>query len=293
MQYGQPPSWRPDHEQLKVEAYRGTVRDALGGLRNLEQLLGSLRVGPRALLSVLPDVQACCSPLADALSGSLAIVAERLPGAAAIVESLSQTAQTRLGQLESAFETIRQSTFNARARLKLEEQVVATSREVGAIVELIDLLGEVAWGRRMSISLTEVAREAFRSSEPPSAGKQSSSSRSSIRLSLSTDIPNTERDTCPRALVLILTQLVRLRTRDAPNLVPHVSFSLESDERVAIGIEAESQVGEVRWATGRHVLPETEACVRFAAETLGLGLELPADPSDALRLVFGTTSGAE
>lgn len=289
MQYGQPPSWRPDREQLAVEAYRGTVRDALGGLRNLEQLLGSLRVGPRALLSVLPDVQSCCVPLADALSGSLAIVAEKLPGARTIAESLSETARSRLGQLEGVFVGISQSTFNARARLRLEEQVVLTSREIEAIVELIDLLGEVAWGRRMPISLTEVAREAFRSSEPPSVGKSTPSSRSAIRLTLSTGIPNTERDTCPRALVLILTQLVRLRVRDMPTLVPHVSFSLQSDNAVTIGIEAQSHSGEVRWAAGRYVLAETEACLKLAAEALALRLEFPADPSDALKLVFGGT----
>ena len=78
MEFGQPPSWRPDVDQFRAEVYRGTVRDALGGLRNLEQLLGSLRVGPRALLSVFPEFQACCAPLGDAITGLSIIISTQL-----------------------------------------------------------------------------------------------------------------------------------------------------------------------------------------------------------------------
>jgi len=286
MQYGQPPSWRPDHEQIRVEAYRGTVRDALGGLRNLEQLLGSLRVGPRALLSVFPDVQACCNPLADAISGLSAIVAADLEGTASIVAALSRSAQTRVGELSAAFDSVRHASFNAKARLRLEEQVVATSRDIEAIVELIDLLGEVAWGRRMQVSLTEVAREAFRSSEPPANAKGIHGSPGAIRLSLSTDIPNTERVTSPRALVLMLNQLVRIRVRANPTIVPHVAFATGTGAEVEISIEPEAGTGELRWATGRHVLPEAESCLRIAAQVLGLRIEFPSFPEGSLRLVF-------
>jgi hypothetical protein len=279
MHYGQPPSWRPDVDQLAVEGHRGTVRDALGGLRNLEQLLGSLRVGPRALLSVIPDVQACCAPLSEALSGLANAVAERLTEAGSVVSRLSNMASERVAALSDAFDGIGKSTFNARARLRLEEQVVNTGRDLEAVFDLIDLLGEVAWGRTMPISLAEIAREAFRSSEPPGLAK------SSIRLTLSAEIPNIERVVNPRALVLILNQLVRWTLRQTPELVPRVVFGMTPDSNVEVRVESEAGTGELRWATGRHSLPEAEECLRIAAEAMKLRLE-PSNGSERLRLLF-------
>ncbi|MGC4068158.1 MAG: hypothetical protein QM784_26625 [Polyangiaceae bacterium] len=282
MHYGQPPSWRPDVEQLSVEGHRGTVRDALGGLRNLEQLLGSLRVGPRALLSVIPDVQACCAPLAAALSGLANSVASRLTEAGPIVSRLSTMASERVAALSDAFDGIGKSTFNAKARLRLEEQVVSTGRDLEAVYDLIDLLGEVAWGRTMPISLAEIAREAFRSSEPPGLAK------SSIRLTLCAEIPNIERVVSPRAIVLILNQLVRWSIRKTPDLVPRVVFGMSGDNGVEVRVEAESGTGELRWAIGRYSLPEAEECLRIAARAMKLELER-SDGSEQLRLLFPST----
>lgn len=279
MQFGQPPSWRPDREQLQVEAYRGTVRDALGGLRNLEQLLGSLRVGPRALLSVLPDIQACCSPLADAITGLSALVSTKLIEASAVVSSLSLSTRASITTLEKSIESAGKSTFNAKSRLRLEQLVSATSRDIEGSFELIELLSEVAWGRTMPISLAEMAREAFRSSEPPGAAK------STIRLTLSADIPNIERSVSPRALVLILNQLVRWSVRTSPDLVPRVVFALGSDDSVEVRVDSDPGTGELRFATGRHILPEAETCLSIAAEAMGLKLEFNP-PAGTLRLVF-------
>jgi hypothetical protein len=280
MQLGQPPSWRPDREQLRAEAYRGTVRDALGGLRNLEQLLGSLRVGPRALLSVLPDIQTCCPPLADAIAGLSSIVAGKLTQATDVVGQLSQTSIASVTTLAQAIDVVTKSTFNAKSRLRLEQLVSSTTRDIEATFELIELLGEVAWGRTMPISLAEMAREAFRSSEPPGSVK------ATIRLSLSAEIPNIERNISPRALVLILNQLVRWSVRATPDIVPRVVFALGSGESVEVRVEHNTGSGELRFASGRHVLPEAETCLRIAAEAMGLQLEI--HPRDGkVRLVFG------
>jgi hypothetical protein len=279
MQYGEPPSWRPDHERLKAEAYRGTVRDALGGLRNLEQLLGSLRVGPRALLTVLPDVQACCSPLDDAITGLSSIIAAKLIQASSVVLSLSESSKRTIATLSNALKSANKSTFNAKSRLLLEQVVKRTSRDIEACFELIELLGEAAWGRTMTISLAEMAREAFRTTAPTGVATNA------IRLTLSADIPNIERNASPRALVLILNHLVRWNVRTTPELVPRVVFSAEPDKTIAVRVLPVAGVGETRWATGRCVLPETEECLHIAAKAMSLRLDSDSTQAN-LKLVF-------
>src|SRR5512145_1778705 len=101
MEYGQPPSWRPDVDHSRAEAYRGTVRDALGGLRNLEQLLQSLRVGPRALTSVLPDVLSSCPALAQAIDGLAALVVSKVADAEEVAAGLTRLVHGRLDSLAS------------------------------------------------------------------------------------------------------------------------------------------------------------------------------------------------
>lgn len=46
----------PSSRDATRETARGTLRETLGALRNLSQLLHSLRVAPKSLSSVLPDV---------------------------------------------------------------------------------------------------------------------------------------------------------------------------------------------------------------------------------------------
>lgn len=282
MQFSQPPSWRPDRNQLEVEAYRGTVRDALGGLRNLEQLLGSLRVGPRALLSVLPDIQGCCAPLGEAISGLARIVSYKLNDAELVVSELSAAANAQLSALSDVLAAISRSTINAKARLKLEEQITLARGNIEAIFELIDLLGEASWGRTMSLNLAEVAREAFRSSEPPGALK------AAVRLTLCADIPPVEQEANPRALVHILNLLVRLGVSAQPDLVPRLVFKQSENGSVEVRVEREPGSGEHRWTTGRQCRPETETCLRIAAQAMNVKLHFGQDAA-LPRLVFPST----
>jgi hypothetical protein len=279
MQFSQPPSWRPDRNQLEIEVYRGTVRDALGGLRNLEQLLGSLRVGPRALLSVLPDIQSCCAPLNEAILGLARSVSTKLVDAESVVNGLTAAASERLSTLSEALEAISRTSINAKARLRLEEQIAQSRTDIEAIFELIDLLGEAAWGRTMLLNLAEVAREAFRSSEPPGATK------AAVRLTLSADIPAVEREASPRALVHILNLLVRVGVSAQPDLIPRLVFRQQEDGSVEVSLERATGGGEVRWTTGRQCRPETETCLRIAARAMNVTLDFGLDAA-LPRLVF-------
>jgi hypothetical protein len=283
MQHGQPPSWRPDVEQFRAEAYHGTVRDALGGLRNLEQLLGSLRVGPRALSSVLPDVRSSCPALAEAIDGLAALVVSKLSDAESIAVGVRQVTHTRLDALAIAIESVERQTLNAKNRLRIEEAVSGATRDIEATIALIDMLGEVAWGRMMPLDISEVAREAYRSSEPPSIPQPA------VRLTLISDNACGEHVASPHALVLILHHLVRWFASCVPNVSPLVSVTLGETQQVEIHIRQAATAGEVRWAPGGRLLPVSEDALRIAASAMHLDLELVAT-SGRVRLVFPPTS---
>jgi len=53
---------------------RGIVRDALAAIGNLEHLLRSPRVGPRALAQVIPGLRGLCDPLLASVEQMLAQV---------------------------------------------------------------------------------------------------------------------------------------------------------------------------------------------------------------------------
>lgn len=285
MDYGPPPSWRPDVDQNRAEAYRGTVRDALGGLRNLEQLLGSLRVGPRALSSVLPDVSASCDPLAEAIEGLVALISTKIPDAEVIAASLRQQAKDSLSALASTLGAVEQQALNARNRLRLEEAVSSTARDIEACVELIDLLGEAVWGRTMQLQITEVVREAFRSSEPPG------SSHPAVRLILLGGSQAGECVANPRAVVLMLHHLARWAIERVPTLTPVIQVNQTATERFELVIRQGSGSGEVRYAPGKRLLPVTEQALQIAARTMRLGMHLSPETGE-VRMEFPSTAPA-
>src|SRR3954467_15248088 len=79
MQSGKPPpeSRSDPLGTAELNAARGTLREALSALRNFAELLHSVRVGSKAIISVLPDVAAGCAPMRATVDGLLAAVAGR------------------------------------------------------------------------------------------------------------------------------------------------------------------------------------------------------------------------
>jgi hypothetical protein len=281
MENGQPPSWRPDVEQFRAEVCRGTVRDALGGLRNLEQLLASLRVGPRALSSVLPDVRSSCPAFADAIDGLVTLVIAKLVDAEGLAPGLRQLTRARLDSLVCVIESTEQQNLNAKNRLRLQETVSSTARDLEAVVDVIDLLGEVAWGRKMALDPAEVAREAFRSGEPTNVPLPA------VRLTLTTNSGSDEYTASPRALVLLLHHLVRWSVGCAPNATPVVSIGPGDSREAGLYVGYGADKGELRWVPGRRPLPLSENPLRIAASAMGLGLDLTPGTGQ-VRLMFAS-----
>jgi len=113
------PSSQPSPEDRELlEAARGDLRDALGSVRNLVQLLHSMRVGPKAIVAVLPAVHGACEPIEKSMRVLLEVIAARLPSSRAADELLSWSVP-RAHQIERELARAFKRLMNARTRLDL------------------------------------------------------------------------------------------------------------------------------------------------------------------------------
>src|SRR5262245_37300870 len=127
----------------------GKIRDTLGGLRNLEQLLRSMRVGPKGLERALPDVHSACEPCTQAAHALLQRLRNALPNVSAAVD-LEDFLLTRMTATSAALEAAMGRPMNARNRLTLEQALSAALPELDAGSDLLALLGEAVWGPSVS-----------------------------------------------------------------------------------------------------------------------------------------------
>jgi hypothetical protein len=131
----------------KQSAAWGKIRDALAAVHNLQTLLKSPRVGKGVLAALLPELHASCQVLRAAFA------AKKGPRRA-----LGAFAGERIDALEGALEQAGQGHIEARERLALEQVTARVSGELGAAVELLDLLERAEAATPTELSLEELAR---------------------------------------------------------------------------------------------------------------------------------------
>src|SRR5258706_5890153 len=168
MKSGLPPS---SHAFVRgtaaLDIERGNLRESLGGLRNLAQLLHSLRVGSRPLSSVLPAARDACDPLRHAMGEILAAAQSALREREA-AESLDAYVKPRIQELEAALTQASARPVSVKMRVSLEECVTRLSQELDTTRSLFDLLADSITGRPMRLDVLELSRQSF--SGPPSGG---------------------------------------------------------------------------------------------------------------------------
>ena len=261
MASGGPPSSRPylAQEPTLVNA-RGKLRDGLGSLRNLDQLLKSLRVGPKALKGVLPDIKAACSECGKAAEQLLNTVGMQ-PRLTEAASELNAYWQPRLRQLESALDRAERLTLNAKLRLELEVSVEEVSRELEIALELLDLLEEVVWAPAFPLEIAELMRETL--AEPTDR-------HNALSVSVSGLTAAGEVTVQPRVMVA----LVRLGANWVASKADsaHIDVATESGRVV---LTMRSGLGQGEPATlRRRSLPElTLTCVRAAMSHVSCELE--------------------
>lgn len=154
---GSPPSSRRGPLAERLQAARGLIRNGTGAIRNLEQLLRSRNVGPRALGELLPDVRAACAPLVFAFREALGAIGERLPAAASALEAL---VIPELLALEPELQVSTRKPLQAKQRLELERRVAQVADTLETSTGLLDLLREAAESAPSAVDVREVLQGA-------------------------------------------------------------------------------------------------------------------------------------
>jgi hypothetical protein len=272
MKSGLPPSSHAfARGTVTLDIERGNLRESLGGLRNLAQLLHSLRVGSRPLSNMLPAARDACDPLRSAM-GDILAAAQAALGENSATTSLEQYVAPRLKELENALTEAAEKPLSVKMRLLLEERVTRLSQELDTARGLFDLLADSIGGRPMRLDVLELSRQSF--SGPPSGG---SWPRETLVATLSGDDSGLEVEVNPRATTALIALGVELvaHPRDA-TLIPHICVSpVENGCHILIERSAHAS-GEDLMLLRRGIITPTVPCVTAAARANGAVLEFDA-----------------
>jgi len=266
-----------------LERSRGNLRESLAGLRNLAQLLHSLRVGSRPLSNALPGARDACDPLRRAMSEILATARESL-GDAEACDRLDAYVTPRVDELERALTEAAERPLSVKLRLSLEERVTRLSRELDIARGLFDLLSDSIAGRPIRLDVLELSRQSF--SGPPSGGTWP---RETLLATLSGSGTDVEREVevDPRATTSLIAWGVELvASPHDPLQIPHIVVSPREDGcRLVIERRAPAP-GEELMLRRRGVIDPTLPCVAAAARASGAVFEFDAAAS-RFTLSFG------
>jgi hypothetical protein len=150
---------------IAVDSARGSFRDALGALGNLALLVGSVKVGSKAISGVLPDVLASCGSMREAaaeLFGAL----EGWPGVRLARDELQTFVAKRIDELEANLDTFVREPLRTPERLDLDRLLGRVSPELDSAYSLMDMLEVAAHEPKVVLNVPELLRR--RLADPPS-----------------------------------------------------------------------------------------------------------------------------
>jgi hypothetical protein len=280
MQSGSPPS---SHAFIRgtaaLDVERGSLRESLGGLRNLAELLHSLRVASRPLSAVLPGALDACQALRRAAHEILTAARGALAAHAA-ADELGAFVLPRITELEQALAVAAEKPLSVKTRLSLEEQVTRLSQELDTARALFDLLVDSIAARPVRLDVLDLVRHSF--AGPASA--RGGAPRNMLHAKLRADSPGMELEVDSRVVTSLLAFAAELVA--GASSVPQIHARATEDGGCQIVVSREIAVtGEDLVLQRRGVIPPTLACVTAAARESGAALQLSPDGSQ-LSLLF-------
>jgi hypothetical protein len=220
-----------------------------------------VRVGPKALKTVLPDVQASCGIVRGSLDRLVAALGARGVGVEPL-HALSSFVVPRVSELEQALAAARHKPMNAKNRLGLERLVGRVSRELDAARELLDVLEEASWGPPVRLNLLECVRESFE------AGDTAEADTTLLRSATLRAAPRAiEVYVKPRLAVGLIQTAIGLI---APDVGHEVHITLDVDG--AVGVHRGTGEGDRVTALARRVIEPTLVCIEAAAGLSGVNI---------------------
>jgi hypothetical protein len=259
----------PDSSTWPVKPF-GALRDALAVLRNLDQLLRSLRVGPKALAAVLPEVHASCGVLLVSAEALLGEVRNALPGGEDAVDTLWHFIEPRVRQLEQELAEAQKRPMSAKYRLGLQKTLVSLAGDLDAARALVDLLGNAVWGARVWLSPVELVNQSSQSAEPVLQRLPP------LDASLVVSGPGGELLVNARAALALVAIGVNWVMAADSRLSPVVSI-VSGDTQCRIGIGQGGGMGEPLVVARWRIVEPTMACLAVAARAIGANIESTHD----------------
>jgi hypothetical protein len=262
-----PPESRTDPlGSAELAAARGTLREALSALRNFAELLHSVRVGSKALVSVLPDVAAGCAPMRATVDGLLRAVATRAELGEASCALQSYFAP-RLARLDEELASAGLRPLSAKSRLGLEQVITKLSLELDTARGLLDLLVDAVSDRSLRVDLAELVHQSF--SGPPSG---SSWNREHIVATMSFVQADVEVELNPRIVTALFALGVELVAQGGEG-TPHVLVDRDASAGYQVNIERRSVPdGDDLVLIARGVIDPTLTCLKAVAHISGVSL---------------------
>lgn len=261
----------PSSRDATLASARGSLRETLGALRNLAQLLHSLRVAPKSLSSVLPDVLDGCKPMRASAHAWLSALGDD-PRVMPAKRELAAFFTPRIDELEAALRDAATRPMNAKTRLTLEDAVSKCSFELDAGRELLELLEHAVFARRVRLDPRELVREAFTS--PPSARAEG---RSLVSATLSSHDAGGEIEISPRVAMVLVAFGVEMVGAGRGRETPHVLIASDRQSMCSVRVTRQAHAtGEPLVLASRGVIEPTLTSLKAAATLTGGSIEWDA-----------------
>ena len=261
-----PPSWRPaPGYDAKIEQARGSFRDAMGGLKNLDQLLRSLKVGPKALATVIPDVRAGCLTMRQSVVTLLDAVESRLSGDHDAVKRLRAFVMPTVDAVATVLDI--EGPVNARARLTLETSVRSHLDDLESARSLTDLLISSLWGISVRLELSDVVHQAFQLADQGDIAEGPE-----LKATVAPPSGPIELLVNASAVVALLSIAVSVVAVSSESNVPHIQIHNDPGNNRGLIVTAEPGTGNQLTLTRQRLIDPTIPCIEEAAEAVGASL---------------------
>ncbi len=264
---GRPPSSRPSDAQLaRLETTRGAVRDALSAIRNLHELLRSIRMAPKAVGEVIPEVRAAARSLVGFTRELLDAVGAHLDDSTCLHDLVDHMTPP-VADLEEALSLAMSTAMSARTRLDLERAVERSATEIECALALVSLLEDAVSAHHTVVSTRDLIRESL-------FGASSNRGKSAdvVVDGPSEDLEIIANTRAAMGLVSIAAALVS-STSERPAAVSWRG----SGATVEIAVVPFDGTGSVQTATVPRLIGPSQPCARAVARAIGVTMEVGDD----------------
>jgi hypothetical protein len=257
----------------RLASASGAMRDTLGAIHNLAHLLGSVRVGPKGLARVIPDVQASCNQMVAAIREVVSTTEGAAVGSKAVGE-VAQIVEVKMKDLERALGLAKRSSLRAADRLTLERTVRAIARDLDGALEVVELLTEASATGSVPVDVTDFIRESI-----VRADQGTSRSR---RLSVSFDAPESPviAKMNPRLAMRLFAFGAALAANKSRSV--HVAIAA-TEESCILDVAPTTGAGSTVVISAPRLIEPSADCVAAVAKAAGAKFEREAT---GIRLVL-------